>query len=94
MNNPTYGDKDKDSGWMQYESGFIEIDEDINMTDPWPTYCEQVEGWSPSKCCGSCHDEAYEYGIEPCDVVINGKTLFVCCKCWEWVQNDRVHQPA
>lgn len=50
----------------------------------WDTHCHLVEGWDTNNCCSSCHDDAYEFGIEPCSFEENGKTYFVCCKCKTW----------
>lgn len=55
----------------------------------WDTQCEQVPGWDIYKCCPTCHDDAYEYGFEPCSVEIDGKTLYICCKCWDWWMGQR-----
>ena len=48
---------------------------------PWPTHCHELPFWDTANCCPSCHDDAYEYGIEPCEIEVNGETKFVCCKC-------------
>ena len=51
------------------------------MTVSWKTSCHLVKGWDTTNCCPSCHDDADEYGIEPCNIEIDDKVYYVCCKC-------------
>lgn len=40
---------------------------------------ERREGFCPSICCDSCHDDWDEAYDEPSDVEHEGRTYFVCC---------------
>lgn len=45
--------------------------------------------WSQNDCCGSCHDDWDELGIEPCSLVMpDGKEELVCCKAWNKFVGD------
>jgi len=64
------------------------------MSDEWPTHCHEIQGWDTNQCCSTCHDDAYEYGIEPCEIKLGERTLFVCCKCWKWFDDRQEKEDA
>lgn len=60
----------------------------------WPTHCHLIEGWDTKDCCPTCHDDAYEYGYEPCEIEYKGETIFICCNCWQWCINHNIVEVA
>lgn len=63
------------------------LDEFDLVETEWPTNCHEVDGWDTSKCCTSCHAEAEEIGREPVEMFYQGRQLFVCCTCAEYVSS-------